>query len=236
MLLATALVTAQRRAGTWSIIPRVGVNIANVTGFEVYILNHQDAQDVSTPSITSKFREGFAGGTELQYQINRIYAASAGAFYSVQGFRLPDYEDVTADNTHYGTSRYRCTTDYINLPLMLHGYIARGLSVNIGLQAGFRLSAKLRATVSNFTVDKEGKAHYLTNERGELVYALNTETDITSRTKAVELSIPIGLSYEFSNVVLDARYNLGITRAMTIADEGYRNKWLMFTVGYQFDL
>lgn len=48
------------------------------------------------------------------------------------------------------------------------------------------------------------------------------------------LSIPVGLSYEISNVVLDARYNWGVTKAFDGLDS--KNSVFQVTIGYKFQL
>ena len=48
-------------------------------------------------------------------------------------------------------------------------------------------------------------------------------------------SIPVGLSYEISSFVIDARYNIGITKIFKDADQG-RNSTISLTVGYKFAL
>ena len=52
--------------------------------------------------------------------------------------------------------------------------------------------------------------------------------------KTFDLSIPVGLSYEYQNIVFDARYNIGVTK---IADnvDNYNNV-IQITVGYKFAL
>ncbi len=49
--------------------------------------------------------------------------------------------------------------------------------------------------------------------------------------KGFALSIPVGLSYEFSNVVLDARYNWGLTKAFKEGDS--KNSYFTITLGYR---
>ena len=49
--------------------------------------------------------------------------------------------------------------------------------------------------------------------------------------KGSALSIPVGLSYEFSNVVLDARYNWGLTKAFKEGDS--KNSYFTITLGYR---
>lgn len=49
-----------------------------------------------------------------------------------------------------------------------------------------------------------------------------------------DLSIPVGLSYEYNNFVLDGRYNFGVTNVA----KGFntKNSVFQFTVGYKFEL
>lgn len=60
-------------------------------------------------------------------------------------------------------------------------------------------------------------------------YAKATEDAI----KGFELSIPVGLSYEISDFVIDARYNFGVTK---VAEGDSKNSVFQFTVGYKFAL
>lgn len=53
----------------------------------------------------------------------------------------------------------------------------------------------------------------------------------TDGMKKLDLSIPIGLSYEFSNIVLDARYNLGLTKIVEHVKA--KNSVFMLTLGYK---
>ena len=53
--------------------------------------------------------------------------------------------------------------------------------------------------------------------------------------KTFDLSIPLGMSYEYQNLVFDARYNIGCTKVFKHSDEGYNNV-IQITVGYKFAL
>ena len=46
-----------------------------------------------------------------------------------------------------------------------------------------------------------------------------------------DFSIPVGISYEYMNVVLDARYNLGLSKVHK--DLGSKNRSFTFSVGYR---
>ena len=52
--------------------------------------------------------------------------------------------------------------------------------------------------------------------------------------KTVDLSIPVGLSYEYQNIVFDARYNIGVTKIADNVD--HYNNVIQITVGYKFTL
>ena len=49
-----------------------------------------------------------------------------------------------------------------------------------------------------------------------------------------DLSIPVGLSYEYKNFVLDGRYNFGVTNVAKGVDT--KNSVFQFTLGYKFEL
>lgn len=46
----------------------------------------------------------------------------------------------------------------------------------------------------------------------------------------------VGISYEFSHVVIDARYLLGLTKVNKNGDKTCRNSVILITTGYKFNL
>ena len=102
--------------------------------------------------------------------------------------------------------------DYINVPVMANVYVAPGFAVKLGIQPGFKVNAEAEA--------KNGSNRIAAGNSSEF--------------NSVDFSIPVGVSYEFSNVVLDARYNWGLTK--TIKDFDNKNSVFQFTVGYKFAL
>ena len=81
-------IDAQNRVGTFSIIPRVGVCIANMTGQDYYKASLLD--DAPEHKIGSKYNSNFIFGVDVQYQILDKVALSLGAFYTRQGCRYTD--------------------------------------------------------------------------------------------------------------------------------------------------
>ena len=102
--------------------------------------------------------------------------------------------------------------DYINVPVMANVYVAPGFAVKLGVQPGFKVNAEAEA--------KNGSNRIAAGNSSEF--------------NSVDFSIPVGVSYEFSNVVIDARYNWGLTKA--IKDLDNKNTVFQFTVGYKFAL
>ena len=99
--------------------------------------------------------------------------------------------------------------DYINVPIMANVYVVKGLAVKLGVQPGFNVSNKIAANNSN-TVDNLVKA------------------------QSVDVAIPVGLSYEYNNFQLDARYNWGVSKAYKF--DKAKNSVFQITLGYKFDL
>ena len=95
--------------------------------------------------------------------------------------------------------------DYINVPIMANVYVVKGLAVKLGIQPGFKVSS---------TVSGSGSR------------------DI--KAQSVDFSIPVGVSYEYSNFQLDARYNLGLTKVFENGKD--KNSVFQITLGYKFDL
>ena len=58
--------------------------------------------------------------------------------------------------------------------------------------------------------------------------------DHAEEVNTFDFSIPVGISYEYMNVCLDARYNIGVSK---IADgDSGRNSVFQITLGYKFKL
>ena len=99
--------------------------------------------------------------------------------------------------------------DYINIPILAQYYVIPGLAIKAGVQPGFLVKAK------------------------------DGDTDIKSGCNKVNLAIPVGISYEYQSFVLDARYNIGLTKVYKsdfVGDRSCRNSVFSITLGYKFAL
>ena len=230
-LAITLGVVAQNQKGTFSIRPMAGISIANLSSsLDDYYHN----------------QVGLTAGIEVEYAVSNQAGISLGVIYSQQGAEIDGSTDLryTDDNgqQHAEYSEYKghLRANYINLPLMVNYYIpvVRGLAIKAGIQVGLRSDERLKADQLSerhaylpssdvFTMQPSG----LVAEMWSMVF---NETDVS---KSVDFGIPVGLSYEYKNVTLDARYCFGLTKTDKILEaEDNRNRTFSVTLGYRFNL
>lgn len=161
-----------------------------------------------TDSDDSDPRIGLAVGAEFEYQITKMFSLSAGLLYSMQGAK----ESTTVQGVKV---KMTAKTDYINIPILANIYVAQGFALKFGIQPGFNVN-------SSYTASAQG-----TDVSGSL-------SDVGVDIKSFDFAIPIGLSYEFNNFVIDGRYNIGVTKMVDNDDS--KNSVFQFTVGYKFNL
>lgn len=218
-----ATIAAQPQAGTFSIIPRIGVNLAKITGDNVY---HFDANSGFAEASKPKYKPGLMAGLDIEYQITNKIAASIGAYYSREGEKYDDVTEAHDISTKKWSEvrDWKQHHDYINIPLMISAYAAKNLAFKAGVQVGFNTNAKMEYTEATFSRNDAGEAST------ENVEKIKSDVDV----KNVDISIPVGLSYEYMNVILDARYNIGLTKIYNKMDG--RNSIFSFSAGYRFKL
>lgn len=178
---------AQHEVGTLTLQPKVGVNLASMT----------DTDD-------SSMRIGLVAGGEFEYQATNFLGVSAGMLYSMQGVK----GDVAGGDL-------TIKTDYINIPVLANIYVAKGLALKVGIQPGFNVSGKYKASNNGVSIS------------GDL-------SDIGTEVNSFDFAIPVGLSYEFNDFVIDGRYNIGMSKA--IKDEDTKHNVIQLTLGYKFAL
>ena len=81
-------------------------------------------------------------------------------------------------------TKYMINMNYLNVPVMLAVYPVQGFGIKAGAQFGFLMKAK------------------------------QGDTDMKDFFKKSDFSIPVGLSYEFDDAVIDLRYNIGLSNIL----------------------
>ena len=213
MMIATMSASAQNEVGQITLKPTAGVNLASMTN-----------------STDPKMRIGLTAGVEAEYGVAENFGITAGVFYSQQGVKFDGHEEskwyidsqLVGAETFDGKATYKL--DYINVPIMAQFYPVKGLAIKAGVQPGFNVLKK---------VHRDG-TYYNASIQGGAKYSVDEDYDLGDAVKGFNLSIPMGLSYEISSFVIDARYNLGVTKVFDGGDN--KHSVFTFTLGYKFAL
>ena len=201
VLMCSLTAFAQSKEGTFSIQPKAGINISN--------LSNKD---------NAKVKVGFTAGAEAEYQLTKQLSLSAGALFSMQGAKSTTVfreVDNTTKEIREVDIKNTMEFDYINVPILANYYIIEGLAVKLGIQPGFNIVAKRKRTDGVDKVSENLK-------------------DLGVDVRKVDFSIPIGISYELNDFVVDARFNLGLTEVADAIKS--KNRVFQITFGYQIDL
>ena len=209
LMVATLSASAQNEVGQITLKPMVGLNLASMTKAD-----------------NSKMRVGVAAGVEGEYGVAEKFGITAGLFYSMQGVKLDyntsgyaDVDGVAVPVSAGATAKYKL--DYLNIPIMAQYYVIPGLAIKAGVQPGFCISKKYEYEAS-------------ASAAGTTIVSESDKGKIEDGVKSFQFAIPVGASYEYKSFVLDARYNIGVTKAM----EGSDSRHSVFTIslGYKFAL
>ena len=180
------------------------------------------AMAVALLTATSMFAQPEAGTFTLQPSAGVAIATLSGdgtkAKVGFQGRFEGAYQmtDAFAVSLGLGCSQYGAKKEgtdtkinlaYITVPVLANYYLVNGLAVKTGVEVGFKSSAE--------------------SKNGD-------EKEDIEGVKSVIMSIPVGASYEYKQFVLDARYNIGVTKAFKEGDA--KQSAFVVTLGYKFKL
>ncbi len=162
---------------------KTGLNISNITG---------DATD------GNEVKVGLAIGAVAEFKLSESFAIQPEIIYSSQG------SDTKNSNV-------KLKMNYLNVPLMAKYYPTENLSLQLGPQVGFLVSAKV----------DNGK----------------TSVKVDDNLKTIDLGLSFGVGYKLDfGLFFDARYNLGLSdiNDYNTINENY-NAVINFSVGYFFN-
>ena len=156
-------------------------------------------------------------GIEGEYMLTDNLGLAAGLIMSNQGAK---YNADPSENI----DEYTADMDYANVPITVNYYILPGLALKLGVQPGFKVKAKIKTNGASMDVDEYYKK-------------INMAEGTDYKVYPIDLSIPVGISYEYNNIVIDARYNYGLTNVGNLGDPFY-HRVFQLTLGYKlpFDL
>lgn len=194
---------AQHEVGKLTFMPKVGVNLATIAGDDMYY--HWEKEGTDLQLLKSKYRIGVVAGFEGEYQMSKPLGLSVGVLYSLQGNTYDDIEYM---------KNYSSTFHSVNVPVLLNFYVLKGLALKAGLQAGYAFYKK-----TSYDTLIDGK--WLNSSTSGSIY------------KPFDISVPVGLSYDFDKWRVDVRYNYGLTSISKLDGmPAVHNRVFQLSVGY----
>lgn len=153
----------------------------------------------------AKMKVNLAYGVEFEHFFTEVFSAAAGLLFTNQGAKLEN--DV------------KMHLYYAAFPITANYYVLPGLAVKAGVQPAYRVKSQVKN--SDVTVDFD-----------RFMEGLFIGNDLSM--PKFELAIPMGLSYEYNGITLDARYNFGLTKLITGIDDAIYQRVIVVTLGYKF--
>ncbi len=151
-------------------------------------------------------------GVYGDFKISNKFSVQPELLFSMQGAKLTTaYGNQSADETH--------SLNYLNIPVMAKYFATEKLSIQVGPQIGFLVSATDKIN-SNIT----GLA--------------SSSTDSKADYNSVDFGLNFGLGYDFTeNISLTTRYNLGLSEVEKNVPSGMtgsKNRVISLSLGYSF--
>lgn len=167
------------------------------------------------------FSYGLKGGLNLATFTNDSEAKLKPSIY-IGGFAEWRLGDVLAISPELYYSRQgaaanmqglkvKSRLNYLNLPVLAKLYLTDALSLDLGPQIGFLINSVAWAKANG-----------------------NTGTTKMKGVNSVDVSFPVGLTFNFGNYLVQGRYNIGLTQINDDDPDKSKNSVIQLGVGYRF--
>ena len=206
MMLACVSGFAQMQPGLFSITPKMGFNVATMSG-----------------SGNTNSRMAFVAGVDFEYQINRQFAFGLGAIYSQQGVE----DDPWTLKTDYIT--LPLTAFYY--PVRGLG-IYVGVEPAILVRKKAEIFYKQYSEVAELPKVGDVTKRYI-DEYGMTYEGI---FDKSLGAKRGVVSLPIGINYEFDHCVFGIKYSIGLGNAISGPGVRCTHNVFQVSLGYRFNV
>lgn len=227
MMLLPMWATAQNESRHVSVIPHAGVTIAKMNGAAL--------------TAAEKWKAGYTVGASVEYPLSQKFSLLTGADFSLIGTGFEKQKEK------YASADEKLDVTYLSVPLQIKTYFSgvKGLAAHIGVQAGILLSAKDKMTIHSIRTMNLGNdvsSMYLWES-----YKEKKSENVSSKFRNVVIGIPLGVSYEWRHITLDASYCFELRQAINLKTDNpggwdfnnsrtARNHAIYITAGYKFTL
>lgn len=156
-------------------------------------------------------------GVEFERFFTDELSFAAGVLFTDQGCKY----DILYDTNPNESKDTQLNIYYGALPITVNYYVLPGLALKAGIQPAFRVKSNIKYGNEKLDFDK-------------MVSMLYPGDDV--KMNNFDFSIPVGFSYEYNRITLDARYNIGLTKLFSGSNNAIHNKVFAITLGYKFGL
>lgn len=132
--LMAATLTAQAQEheeGDYSIQPRIGLTVSNLTDGE-------------------KAKVNFAYGVEFERFFSERFSLAGGVLFTNQGTKYKDIYDAESNEKNDLTMHIY----YVNVPITVNYYVLPGLALKAGVQPAFRVKGKAKMGSTSYDYDR----------------------------------------------------------------------------------
>ena len=215
-LLLVSMSAVAQDSSKWAVKIRGGAEWSTLTGDE--------AKD-------EKNDLGWTLGAEAEYRLSDRFSISGGLQYARLKGKSDEVEVERDSYYEFRTDHVKYMREYIQMPVLLNVYLLKGLALKAGIQPALRIGSKMEYRLTGWYDDNYGNG--TTPDITDLNWT--EKAGMNNVTHQMAFDIPVGISYEFHNVVLDARYHWGLSHVFKNGSD-IRMRCLTVTLGYKFNM
>lgn len=152
--------------------------------------------------LDSKSKLGYQLGVVYEYRFSRLFALSPELIFSSEGMKGYFYDDDLVAKV-----KSTVYANYFNLPVMAKFYVLKRLSIDFGPQIG--VNVFMHKSVEGYGVKMDSEEYH-----------------------GYHFGFGLGATYNYKDIFIQARYNLGLTNVFTFTPSKDYN--FQIALGYKF--
>ncbi len=214
MLLLLCKAWTQQTVNRSSLEPQVGFVVSSM----------------SDAALDCRHGVGLCVGLEYSHSISNYANFCLDILYAREYTKPRAYTDYKQENGEmqfYIIDNNLITHDRLNIPLMLGFKTIHGLKLLAGLQVSMLLSAKKKSHLT-------GNYYYEQITRVQKPVDCYKHESIKGDLHGLTFDVPVGMSYEWGQFVLDTRYHFGLGHF--VKGKKGSHHYFQFNVGYRITL
>lgn len=179
---------------------------------------------------------GWGAGIEGEYRLSKAAGFSIGMLYTRNRFRSDETVTMDGNDDYYREFSDACfVQEHLQTPVMLNVHPASHLVLKVGVQPRLLLSANMSCHVKGSFADYSKRPNYpfAVKDLPRLPFEYDQKSQVRGTFDKIGLAIPVGLSYDWKNIVIDCRCSYSLSAE---AGSDGNELFLMLSLGYKFNL